>query len=54
MTREALANGVAERMKTPEVRRALLGSSWGTLWKPSMFRGELCFGPSEGRTRIPL
>ena len=47
MTREALANGVAERMKTPEVSRALLGSSWGTLWKPSMFRGELCFGPNE-------
>jgi len=51
MTREALANGVAERMKTPEVKRALLGSSWGTLWKPSMFRGELCFGPGEGRTK---
>jgi hypothetical protein len=50
MTREALASGVAERMKTPEVRGALLGSSWGTLWKPSMFRGELCFGPGEGRT----
>jgi hypothetical protein len=50
MTREALAQGVAEHMQTPEVRRALLGSSWGTLWKPSMFRGELCFGPSEGRT----
>ena len=50
MTREALANGVAERMQAPEVRRALLASSWGTLWKPSMFRGELCFGPSEGRT----
>jgi hypothetical protein len=50
MTREALANGVAERMKTPEVSMALLGSSWGTLWKPSMFRGELCFGPGEGRT----
>jgi hypothetical protein len=47
MTREALANGVAERMKAPEVSRALLGSSWGTLWKPSMFRGELCFGPNE-------
>jgi hypothetical protein len=50
MTREALANGVAERMKTPEIRQALLGSSWGTLWKPSMFRGELCFGPGEGRS----
>jgi Winged helix DNA-binding domain len=51
VTREALANGVAERMKTPEVSKALLGSSWGTLWKPSMFRGELCFGPSDGLTK---
>jgi hypothetical protein len=50
MTREALANGVAARMQAPEVSRALLGSSWGTLWKPAMFRGELCFGPSAGRT----
>jgi hypothetical protein len=50
VTREALANAVAERMKTPEVSKALLGSSWGTLWKPSMFRGEMCFGPGEGRS----
>jgi hypothetical protein len=51
VTREALAKGVAERMKTPDVSKALLGSSWGTLWKPSMFRGELCFGPGEGTTK---
>jgi hypothetical protein len=50
VTREALAQSVAERMNAPEVRRALLESSWGTLWKPAMFRGELCFGPSAGRT----
>ena len=51
MTREAVASAVAERMKKPELRQALLDSGWGTLWKPSMFRGELCFGPSEGRTK---
>lgn len=50
MPREALASAVAERMGTPAVRAALLGSSWGTLWKPAMFRGDLCFGPGEGRT----
>jgi hypothetical protein len=49
MAREELASTVADRMKAPEVRDALLGSNWGTLWKPSMFRGELCFGPGEGR-----
>ncbi len=48
MTREALANAVAERMNEPQVSKALLASSWGTLWKPSMFRGDLCFGPSQG------
>ena len=51
VTREALANGVAERMKTPAVRNALLTTSWGTLWKPSMYRGEMCFGPGEGRVK---
>ncbi len=50
MTREVLANAVAERMNAPQVSKALLASSWGTLWKPSMFRGDLCFGPSESRT----
>jgi hypothetical protein len=49
MTREALASAVAERMAAPQVSKALLSSSWGTLWKPSMFRGDLCFGPGEGR-----
>jgi hypothetical protein len=50
MTREALANVVAAQMNAPQVSKALLTSSWGTLWKPSMFKGDLCFGPSEGRT----
>lgn len=51
MTREALASGVAERMNAPEVRDALFASSWGTLWKPSMYRGDLGFGPGEGRSK---
>jgi hypothetical protein len=51
MPREELANGLAERLKTLAVRQALLGTSWGTLWKPSMYRGELCFGPGEGRAK---
>lgn len=51
MTRKALANAVAERMNAPQVSKALPASSWGTLWKPSVFRGDLCFGPSEDRTK---
>jgi hypothetical protein len=27
----------------------LLSSSWGSLWKPSALRGDLCFGPNQGR-----
>jgi uncharacterized protein YcaQ len=49
MTREQLATAVAKHIGAPELGRLLLSSSWGSLWKPSAWRGELCFGPNQGR-----
>ncbi|HEY0607753.1 MAG TPA: winged helix DNA-binding domain-containing protein [Herpetosiphonaceae bacterium] len=48
ITREQLADGIAERMKTPKLRE-LLRSGWGALLKPSAFQGNLCFGPNQGQ-----
>ncbi|HEY0071340.1 MAG TPA: winged helix DNA-binding domain-containing protein [Chloroflexia bacterium] len=49
VTREQVATAVAEHIGAPEVGRILLSSSWGSLWKPSAFRGDLCFGPNQGQ-----
>lgn len=49
MTREALADAIARRARKPKLR-ALLRSGWGALLKPSAFRGDLCFGPSQGQS----
>jgi hypothetical protein len=48
VTREQLASALAQHIGVPELGRLLL-SSWGSLWKPSAFRGDLCFGPSQGQ-----
>ncbi|HVF99789.1 MAG TPA: crosslink repair DNA glycosylase YcaQ family protein, partial [Chloroflexia bacterium] len=44
-----LARAVARHTGAPELERLLLASSWGSLWKPSAWRGDLCFGPNQGR-----
>lgn len=49
MTREELATSVSEHINVPALSRLLLSSSWGSLWKPSALRGDLCFGPNYGR-----
>jgi hypothetical protein len=49
MTREQLATTLAEHIGAPELGNRLLSSSWGSLWKPSAWRGDLCFGPNQGR-----
>jgi hypothetical protein len=46
-TRAELAERLAE-VGGPELRERLL-SGWGALLKPSAHRGNLCFGPSQGR-----
>jgi hypothetical protein len=49
MTRDELAAAVAEHIGAPEVAKALTSSSWGSLWKPSALRGDICLGPNRGR-----
>jgi hypothetical protein len=49
LTREQLAAAVADQIGAPELGPRLLASSWGSLWKPSAWRGDLCFGPNQGR-----
>jgi hypothetical protein len=49
MTRQELATSVAKHIGVPKLGRMLLSSSWGSLWKPSALRGDLCFGPNQGR-----
>ncbi len=50
MTREQLAAALARHLGAPEIGTRLLSSSWGSLWKPSAWRGDLCFGPNQGRS----
>lgn len=49
VTREQLANAVAEHVNVPALREMLVESSWGSPFKPPAFRGDLCFGPNQGR-----
>ena len=49
VTREQLATKVAERSGRPQVRERLL-SGWGAVLKPLAARGQLAFGPAEGRS----
>jgi uncharacterized protein YcaQ len=48
MTREALADAIAEHTGLPKLRD-LLRSGWGAILKPIAFQGLLCFGESEGQ-----
>jgi hypothetical protein len=49
MTREALAAAIAGHTGVAELRELILASSWGSPLKPCAFRGDLCFGPSQGQ-----
>lgn len=47
LTREELAAAVSKRRSLSHVGEFLLGS-WGTLFKPIAWQGDLCLGPSRG------
>ncbi len=49
VTREQLAGLAADQIGAPELAQQLLASSWGSLWKPSAWQGDLCFGPNQGQ-----
>lgn len=48
LTREALAAAVARELGSSHLE-GRLADGFGALLKPSAFRGELCFAPSQGR-----
>jgi hypothetical protein len=50
LTRPHLADAVARHRGMAHVRDFILSSSWGSPLKPSAYRGELCFGPGQGKT----
>ena len=50
VTRQQFIEAVVERLKSPELRDFLLTGNWGTAFKPLAWRGELCFGPNDGKT----
>jgi hypothetical protein len=50
LTRQQLADATARHTGIAQVRDFILSESWGSPLKPSAYRGELCFGPGQGKT----
>jgi hypothetical protein len=50
LTRLQLADALAKHTGVAHVRDLILSSSWGSPLKPSAYRGDLCFGPGQGKT----
>jgi hypothetical protein len=48
MTRVEVVDAVVERVRRPHLRQDML-TGWGTFLGPAAQRGQLVFGPSEGR-----
>ncbi len=48
MTREQLADALAEHTQTPKLAE-LLRSGWGAILKPVAFQGDICFGENQGQ-----
>ncbi|HZO74377.1 MAG TPA: winged helix DNA-binding domain-containing protein [Ktedonobacteraceae bacterium] len=50
MTRQQLADALAKHIGISKVRDLIIGANWGSPLKPSAYRGDLCFGPSQGQS----
>lgn len=48
LTREQLADAIADKLNKPHLREKMLGG-WGSMLKPASFRGDLCYGPNAGK-----
>jgi hypothetical protein len=49
MTRDQFAAAIAKHTGVPELHSLVLTKGWGTPLKPLAWRGDLCFGPNQGR-----
>jgi Winged helix DNA-binding domain len=49
MTRQQLADAVAKQTGIAQARDFIISANWGSPLKPSAYRGDLCFGPSQGQ-----
>lgn len=49
LTREELASRVAISAKLPPAARKRMMSGWGSVLHPASYKGNLCFGPSDGK-----
>jgi hypothetical protein len=49
MTREQFATALTKHTGIPELHSLVLSKGWGTPLKPLAWRGDLCFGPNQGR-----
>lgn len=49
MTRQQLADALAKHTGIARLRELIVSANWGSPLKPSAYRGDLCFGPSQGQ-----
>lgn len=49
MTREQFAAAIGQQTGSAELKNLVLTANWGSPLKPLAWRGDLCFGPNQGR-----
>lgn len=49
LTRQEVAEAIGTETGLPALRDLILNANWGMPLKEAAFRGELCFGPSQGQ-----
>ncbi len=49
LTRQQFVEAVNEQVKSPELHKYLANGTWGMAFKPLALRGDLCYGPNDGK-----